>query len=204
MHPETIAVHAGRMIDPSTGAVSPPFTCRPPSSVMPTANSRAAMPMFATTTRTAARSRPASQVSKAGSPRSPSHPAWPPSAPRWRPSPSNIPGRSCCRRTCISASASLLTETSFGRALDVVSVDMTDLGAVERACAGAKPGIVWAETPSNPLVGITDLAGVARIARAHGAALGVDNTWATPLLQRPLDLRCRSRRAFAHEIYRRA
>lgn len=83
---------------------------------------------------------------------------------------------------------SLLTGTAFGRSLDVVSVDMTDLAAVERACREHRPGTVWAETPSNPLVSVVDLAGVIRIAREHGAMVGVDNTWATPLLQRPLDL----------------
>lgn len=83
---------------------------------------------------------------------------------------------------------SLLSETQFGRTLDVVSVDMTDLSAVERACKEHMPGIIWAETPSNPLVSIVDLSEISRLAKSVGAALGVDNTWATPLLQRPLDL----------------
>lgn len=48
--------------------------------------------------------------------------------------------------------------------------------------------LVWAETPSNPLVKITDLQAVADVAHAHGARLVVDGTWTTPLLQRPLDL----------------
>lgn len=82
----------------------------------------------------------------------------------------------------------LLSDTQFGRSLKVASVDMTDLDAVERACAQYRPGIIWAETPSNPLVGVVDLAAISRIARKIGAALGVDNTWATPLLQRPLEL----------------
>ena len=83
---------------------------------------------------------------------------------------------------------SLLNETQFGRKLDVASVDMTDLSAVERACKEHMPGIIWAETPSNPLVSIVDLSEISRLAKSVGAALGVDNTWATPLLQRPLDL----------------
>jgi cystathionine gamma-synthase len=82
----------------------------------------------------------------------------------------------------------LLAETAFGRTLDVVSVDMTELSAVERVCEEASPGIVWIETPSNPLVSVVDIASVARIGRAHGAAIVADNTWATPILQRPLEL----------------
>ena len=67
-------------------------------------------------------------------------------------------------------------------------MDMTDLAAVKHACEERSPGIVWIETPSNPLVSVVDIAGVAEIAHMHGAVVGVDNTWATPLLQRPLNL----------------
>ena len=48
--------------------------------------------------------------------------------------------------------------------------------------------LVWLESPSNPLLRITDLAASARIAREVGALVLVDNTFATPILQRPLDL----------------
>ncbi|MFD5756404.1 PLP-dependent transferase, partial [Streptomyces sp. NPDC127044] len=48
--------------------------------------------------------------------------------------------------------------------------------------------VVWVETPSNPLLGITDIAAVAQIAREAGARLVVDNTFATPYLQQPLAL----------------
>jgi cystathionine gamma-synthase len=48
--------------------------------------------------------------------------------------------------------------------------------------------LVWIETPSNPLLGITDIAAIARLAHARGARLAVDSTFATPLAQRPLDL----------------
>ncbi len=82
---------------------------------------------------------------------------------------------------------SLLTDTAFGRSLKTVVVDMNDLGAVEAACRQSGPGIVWIETPSNPLVSITDVAAVTAIAKAHGAATVADNTWATPILQRPFE-----------------
>lgn len=66
-------------------------------------------------------------------------------------------------------------------------VDMTDLTAV-RAALRPDTRIVWAETPSNPLLRISDLEALADLARGVGAALVVDNTWATPVLQRPIPL----------------
>src|SRR5215467_1100941 len=65
-------------------------------------------------------------------------------------------------------------------------VDMSDLGAVKKAL---KPNtkLAWAETPSNPLLKIVDLAAVSEIVHDAGALLVCDNTWA-PVLQRPFDL----------------
>jgi cystathionine gamma-synthase len=73
----------------------------------------------------------------------------------------------------------------WGLELDVV--DMTDLDAVRRAL---KPTtrVLWVETPSNPLVRIVDIAELAKLAHSVGARCVVDNTWATPVLQRPLEL----------------
>ena len=70
--------------------------------------------------------------------------------------------------------------------LQFSTVDLSDLDALEAALR-PETRLVWAETPSNPLLKITDLAAVAARARAAGAALVVDGTWTTPLLQRPLD-----------------
>ncbi|MCV9993025.1 cystathionine gamma-synthase [Paeniglutamicibacter sp. ZC-3] len=67
-------------------------------------------------------------------------------------------------------------------------VDITDLAAVQAAVQPGKTALLWVETPSNPLLGIADVAGWAAIARAAGALLVVDNTFATPFLQRPLTL----------------
>lgn len=66
-------------------------------------------------------------------------------------------------------------------------VDMTDLEAIRKAVT---PGtrLVHIETPDNPTVGITDIAAVAEIAHANGALLSVDNTFASPLNQNPLEL----------------
>ncbi|MGO1181771.1 MAG: cystathionine gamma-synthase [Micrococcaceae bacterium] len=67
-------------------------------------------------------------------------------------------------------------------------VDMADLDAVEKALAEKKTKILWLETPSNPMMKISDIAALAERAHAAGALLVVDNTFATPYLQLPLSL----------------
>ena len=67
-------------------------------------------------------------------------------------------------------------------------VDFTDTAAVRRACLLHQPKIIWVETPSNPLLRITDIRAMAGLARECGALLVVDNTFLTPLLQQPLSL----------------
>ena len=64
-------------------------------------------------------------------------------------------------------------------------VDMTNLDAV-RAALRPNTRLVWVETPSNPLLKISDIAALAAIAHEAGARCAVDNTWATPVLQQPL------------------
>lgn len=67
-------------------------------------------------------------------------------------------------------------------------VDMSDLAAVRAAVAERAPRVLWVETPSNPLLRITDIAGLAAIGHEVGSLVVVDNTFATPALQRPLEL----------------
>jgi cystathionine gamma-synthase len=64
---------------------------------------------------------------------------------------------------------------------------LSDLDAV-RAAVTAKTRMIWVETPTNPLLGIADIAALATLAHEVGALLVVDNTFATPYLQRPLTL----------------
>ena len=71
--------------------------------------------------------------------------------------------------------------------LELSLVDMTDPTALERAIR-PNTKLVWVETPSNPLLRITDIAAVAEIAHRADAICAVDNTWGTPVLQRPLEL----------------
>ena len=75
--------------------------------------------------------------------------------------------------------------TRFG--IEVTAVDLSDLDAAAAAIRD-RTRIVWAETPSNPLLKILDLAGLADLAHANGAWLVADNTFATPYLQRPTEL----------------
>ena len=67
-----------------------------------------------------------------------------------------------------------------------VPVDLLDLAAVDRELTAA-PSLLWAETPTNPLLRVADLIRLAELAAAAGAPMVVDNTVATGLLQRPLD-----------------
>jgi cystathionine gamma-synthase len=67
-----------------------------------------------------------------------------------------------------------------------VPVDQLDLDAVATALGGG-PAVLWAETPTNPLLRVSDLAALSGLAAAAGAPFVVDNTVATGLLQRPLD-----------------
>ncbi len=64
-------------------------------------------------------------------------------------------------------------------------VDMSNLAAVQAAMT-AQTKIVWIETPSNPLLTISDIQAISEIAHQSGALLVADNTWASPLVQRPL------------------
>ncbi len=71
--------------------------------------------------------------------------------------------------------------------LDFSYVDLSDLDQVKNAFRD-NTRMVWIETPTNPLLKIVDIAAVAARARKHGAIVVVDNTFATPYLQRPLEL----------------
>ncbi len=75
---------------------------------------------------------------------------------------------------------------AFGISVDFVETE--DLPALARAVKPGATRLVWLETPSNPLWGVSDIEGAARIAHAAGAALAVDSTCATPIFTRPIAL----------------
>lgn len=66
-------------------------------------------------------------------------------------------------------------------------VDMTTSEAVDAAIT-PRTKLIWLETPTNPLLKLADIAGIAAIAKARGVPMVVDNTFASPMLQNPLDL----------------
>lgn len=68
-------------------------------------------------------------------------------------------------------------------------IDMTQPGAIE-AAVQANTKMIWVETPTNPMLKLVDLSEVARIGKAHGLTTVVDNTFASPILQRPIELGC--------------
>jgi cystathionine gamma-synthase len=79
----------------------------------------------------------------------------------------------------------LLREVYMRWGLEVSFVDMTKLDEIHQA-VGPKTKLIWVETPSNPLLKVTDIAAVAKAAHDAGALCACDNTWA-PVVQRPLD-----------------
>ena len=106
---------------------------------------------------------------------------------------------SACFMTLSKGDHILITEDVYGGTYRFVTkvlprfgithtfVDFTDLEAV-RAAVTTETQLLYMETPSNPTLGITDIAGVVAIAKEAGALTFLDNTFMTPIHQRPLDL----------------
>lgn len=100
-----------------------------------------------------------------------------------------LPGGShvLCTVDCYGGTFRLLEHAHAAYGLEVTYLDLADLDAVARAFRPTTR-MVWIESPSNPLLRLTDIAAVAALARSRGALTVVDNTFLSPLLQRPLDL----------------
>ena len=81
-----------------------------------------------------------------------------------------------------------LAKDAASLGLRVDFVDTEDLAEIERAVRPGETKLVWLETPSNPLWGISDIAACAGLAHAAGALIAVDSTCATPVFTRPLAL----------------
>ncbi len=81
----------------------------------------------------------------------------------------------------------LLHKICTGAGITTTLAPSTDLARLEAAIT-PKTRLLWIETPGNPLLSITDIAACAELAKRHGLLLGVDSTFATPVLTRPLEL----------------
>lgn len=85
----------------------------------------------------------------------------------------------------------LLTEVYAAWGVNVVFADLTNPANLDKALAEHQNvKMVWLETPSNPLLRLVDIQTLAAKAKAAGALVGIDNTFATPCLQTPIDLGC--------------
>jgi cystathionine gamma-synthase/methionine-gamma-lyase len=93
-----------------------------------------------------------------------------------------------CSRDIYGATIKLLDSVFAPFDVKVRYVDLTDLAAFDAAIAQEKPGAVLLETISNPVLRVADIEAIAGRCRAVNAALIVDNTFATPLLVRPIEL----------------
>ena len=92
-----------------------------------------------------------------------------------------------CTIDCYGGTFRTLEHARACYGLEVTYLDLADLDAVEKALRPST-GMIWIETPSNPLLRLTDIRAVATLAHRHGALAVVDNTFLSPVLQRPFDL----------------
>lgn len=92
-----------------------------------------------------------------------------------------------CSESVYGATATILSTIGAKFNVGVTFVDTANLAAIEAAMQ-PNTRVVFVETPGNPTLVISDIAGAAAIAHAHGATLVVDNTFMSPVLQRPFEL----------------
>lgn len=184
MHFETLAVHAGNMVDGATGAVTPPIH-------LSTTFERAAdgsYPHDHVYIRTSNPNRDALEQSLCALEGGAVAMAFASgSAATMSVLQMLAPGdHVLAPEDVYHGTANLLREAFGPWGLAVDFVDMSDLAQV-RAALRPSTRLLWVETPSNPLLKITDLAAVAALAHELGARVVCDNTWATPMGQRPFE-----------------
>jgi len=185
LHPETLAVHSGRTVDPATGAVAA-------SPILSTTFERDAdgsIPRGYVYSRTESPNRAALETALAALEGGRDAFAFASGQAAIAAILQTFsPGTRALFPDDLYHGTRHLVKNEFGRwGLHAEFLDLTDLAAL--AAALQKPAaLVWIETPSNPRLKIADLAAIARLGRAAGALVVADNTWATPLVTRPLAL----------------
>jgi cystathionine gamma-synthase len=185
MRIETLAVHAGHSVDPSTGAVTPPIHLSSTFERSPD-GSFVAGHIYA---RTSNPNRAALESALASLEQGASAIAYGSgSAATLAVFQALAPGdHVIAPHDAYYGTLRQLREIFGPWGLEADVVDMSDLAAVERALRPTTR-ILWVETPSNPLVRIVDIARLSELAHSVGARCVVDNTWCTPVLQRPLTI----------------
>jgi cystathionine gamma-synthase len=185
MKPETLAVHAGREPDPATGAVREPIHLattfeRGADGTYPHGYfySRSGNPNRTALERAVAALEGGHEAVAFASGSAATLAVFSLAA---------AGGRVVCSSDCYHGTAKQLREILPRWGGSAGFVDTTDLDAVRRALASGA-ALLWVETPSNPLLRVSDLAALAGLAHEHGALLGCDNTFASPVLQQPLAL----------------
>jgi cystathionine gamma-synthase len=185
MKPETLAVHAGREPDPATGAVREPIHLattfeRGADGTYPHGYfySRSGNPNRTSLERAVAALEGGHEAVAFASGSAATLAVFSLAA---------AGGRVVCSSDCYHGTAKQLREILPRWGGSAGFVDTTDLDAVRRALASGA-ALLWVETPSNPLLRVSDLAALAGLAHEHGALLGCDNTFASPVLQQPLAL----------------
>lgn len=185
LRPGTLAVHAGNEVDPATGAVAPPIHLATTFRHGPAGERLAGYEYQREGNPTNDRLREALQALEGGA----SALTFASGMAAITTLLESLPAgsRVLFPDDCYSGLRMLFSEFLPERGLVVETIDMADLDAVRAACA-APLAMLWIETPSNPLLKVCDIAALAALGHAAGARVVVDNTFATPLLQRPLAL----------------
>jgi cystathionine gamma-synthase len=183
MQIETLAVHAGRQVDPTTGAIAPPIQ-------LSTTFERAvdgSYPQGYIYTRTGNPNRTALEQCLAALEGGTVAAAFASgSAATMSIFQALTPGDHVIAPQDAYTGTTTLLKTMFVPwGLSVTFVDMTDSAQVKQALQ-PNTRLVWIETPSNPMLRVTDIRKVADLAHQVGAVCVCDNTWATPVLQQPL------------------
>lgn len=183
--PETLAVHAGKAVDPATGAVAP----HPVLSTTFARDAEGRLPQGHAYTRTSNPNRAAVEAALAVLEGGGAALAFASGqAATTAVFASLAPGDRVLLPDDIYHGTRHLAKHEFSRwGLRPDFIDMSDLAAVTAALR-TPARLVWLETPSNPRLKISDIAGIATQARAAGALVVTDNSWASPVLTRPLAL----------------
>jgi cystathionine gamma-synthase len=182
---ETLAVHAGREPDPATGALREPIQLsttfeRDADGSYPRGHyySRTSNPNRSSLERALAALEGGADAVAFASGSAATLAAFSLAAPG---------GRIVCSSDCYHGTAKQLRELLPKWGLTAEFIDTTDTTAVARALE-SPAAMLWVETPSNPLLRVSDIAALAALAHERGVLFACDNTFASPILQRPLDL----------------